>query len=177
MIAVLYDVDPDGNEKEISHGALLDSFRAINDEDSLYDANDTMIQANHLFLSDDYLTPDKTERFDINLFPTLCRVEAGHSLRLETSTLEGPIRCSMLGVLGASWSSVLTNSQEETLPGGVYTIFRGGTGATAINIPLVNPLSLPTAYSHTTNTSSCFSMPLDWGTDKVYTLEQQLNNF
>ncbi|MBU0995324.1 MAG: hypothetical protein KJ737_22740 [Proteobacteria bacterium] len=164
LIAVLYDVDPDGKEKEITHGALLGSLRAVSDEGSWYDTNDIMIQARHLFLSDDYLTPDKTERFDINLYPTLWKVGAGHSLRLEISTMAGSDRCNVLEVLDVAWPCVLSKSQEETLPGGVYTIFQGGTTATRINIPFVNPSSLATIYSDKTPTSSGFSMPLDWGT-------------
>jgi predicted acyl esterase len=166
LIAVLYDVSPDGHVKEISHGTLLGSLRAVNTQESWYDVSGTLIQARHPFLYDDYLTPGATDRFDINLYPTLWKVGAGHALRLEIHTQAASSHCTMLGALGLAWPCALTRPQKETLPGGKYTLFHGGTTATCVNIPLIDPSSLPTARGCATPTSFGFIEPMDWGTER-----------
>lgn len=162
LVVILYDVDQDGNQTEISHGALLGSLRALDETGTWTDANGTIMQATQAYTSDDYLTPGKTERFDIGLLPNVWLVDSGHALRLVICTQSPEDKCSARGVLGTPWPCMLTSPQEDTLPGGVYTILRGGATATGINLPLIDPESLPTTRSSTTETSDGETIPLEW---------------
>jgi hypothetical protein len=124
-----------------------------------------MVLPDHPFTNDVYLTPNTVERFDIKLHQTVWALQAGHSLRLVISTQGDPNKeCKLTGlVMGPSFACLNTAPQKSTLPGGVYTVLRGGNMATMINVPLLDPASLPTARSSTDDTSRYQTQPMDWG--------------
>jgi predicted acyl esterase len=165
LIATLYDVDSRGTAKRISYGALIGSMKALNDSSSWLDTNGLMVLPDHPFTNDVYLTPNTVERFDIKLHQTVWALQAGHSLRLVISTQGDPNKeCKLTGlVMGPSFACLNTAPQKNTLPGGVYTVQRGGSMATMINLPLLDPASLPTARSSTDDTSRYQTQPMDWG--------------
>lgn len=162
LVVDLYDVAPGGIARVITHGALIGSMRAIDEEKSWYDAQGKLVQPYHPFVEDIYLTPGAAQRFDVDLIPTLWRVAAGHSLRVKISTRASEKQCGVVSALSRPRPCSYTRPQEETLPGGVYTIYRGGDMATRIHLPLVNPASLPTARSGMTKPGARLQ-PLDWG--------------
>jgi predicted acyl esterase len=163
LVASLYDVDAKGTATRISFGALIGSMKAL-DDNSWLDANGLMVLPDHPFTNDTYLTPGTVERFDIKLYPTVWALSAGHSLRLVISTQADPNDCKVTSlVTGQSGACVNTNPQLNTLPGGVYTIQRGGSMATVVNVPLLDPSSLLTARSSTDDTSRRQTQPMDWG--------------
>jgi predicted acyl esterase len=155
LVATLYDVDTLGATKRISFGGLIGSMRAEG-ENSWLDASNAMIRPDHPFTDDEYLTPNQTERFDIKLYPTVWALRAGHSLRLVISTQADSRDCQPTSIItGLSAPCVYSLPQQNTLPGGVYTVQRGGDKATVINVPLVDSASIPTARG--------INRPMDWG--------------
>jgi len=162
LIVDLYDIAPGGAVKPITHGALIGSMRAIDEEKSWYDIAGKLVQPHHPFLEDVYLQPGKPERFDVNLIPTAWRVAKGHSLRLKISSQAGTVECGLIGAVSLPRPCAYTRPQEETLPAGVYTIFHGDEMATSINLPLLDSASLPTARGGMTKTSGRLQ-PMDWG--------------
>jgi len=155
LVASLYDVDALGAAKRISFGGLIGSMREQG-ENSWLDANNAVISPDHPFLDDEYLTPNQVQQFDIKLYPTVWALAAGHSLRLVISTQADARDCKATSIItGLSAPCVYSIPQQSTLPGGVYTVQRGGNTATAINVPLLDSAALPTARG--------FSRPLDWG--------------
>lgn len=162
LVVDLYDVSSGGSAREITHGALIGSMRAIDEESSWYDIAGKLIQPYHPFQQDIYLQPGKPERFDVNLIPTLWRLAKGHSLRLKISSQAGKVDCGLIGAVSLPRPCAYTRPQEQTLPGGTYTIYHGGDKATVIHLPLLDPASLPTARSGQTQ-SSARLQPMDWG--------------
>jgi predicted acyl esterase len=188
LIASLYDVRPDGSETEITTGTLLGSMRALVGthfgaeplnrlqqliaqllglNPSWYDLDGDLVLPRHRFAADDYLTPGKLERMDIELFSMLWSVQPGHSLRLVLSTQAPPAVCgSALSALAKPRPCVLTAPQQATLPGGVYQIARGFVHASALNLPLLPFRSLREVASGVTPTSPNQTQPLDWGSPR-----------
>jgi len=162
LIVDLYDVSSWGTVKAITNGALIGSMRAIDEERSWRDLAGKLIQPYHPYAADVYLEPGESERFYVNLVPTLWRIAKGHSLRLKISSQAGNVDCGLLGAISLPRPCAYTRPQEETLPGGIYTIHRGGDMPTSINLPLVNSVSLPTAKSAYTN-GGVSLQPMDWG--------------
>jgi len=155
LVATLYDVDALGAAKRISFGGLIGSMRAEG-ENAWLDARNAMIRPDHPFTDAEYLTPNQTERFDIKLYPIVWAIRVGHSLRLVISTQADSRDCQPTSIItGLSAPCVYSMPQRNTLPGGVYTVQRGGDKATVINVPLVDSASLPTARG--------MGRPLDWG--------------
>jgi len=158
----LYDVSASGFAREITHGALIGSMRAVDEERSWYDSEGKMVQPYHPFAEDIYLHSGEVEHFDVNVIPTLWLVKKGHSLRLKISTKVSESQCSLLAAVSLPRPCAYTQPQEATLPGGEYTIYRGGTMATSINLPLLESAELPTARSAATKKGGR-KQPMDWG--------------
>jgi len=162
LVVDLYDVASGGYEREITHGALIGSMRAIDEEKSWYDTQGNLVQPYHPFIEDIYLQAGEVQRFDVDLIPTLWLVAKNHSLRIKISTRVSEKQCGIISGFTLPRPCSYTRSQEETLPDGVYTIYRGGEHATRINLPLLTPSSLPTAKSGKPTKNSARIQPMNW---------------
>lgn len=137
LIPRLYDVAPDGSEQLISRGALVGSQRALDNARTWRDSDGNVTWAWQAFKHDSYLTPDKTYRFDIALAPRQWGVQPGHRLRFELSSQTPADLCpaDKLPPKNDSEPCLLTKPQQQTVPGGVYTVLYGGNTPSAVNLP------------------------------------------
>jgi predicted acyl esterase len=156
LLGFLYDVAPDGTQREISNGVVLGSQRALDEGKTWYDEAGKLIYPYTLQERDDYLMPGKVYQFDIGLFPRQWSIEPGHSIRLTLTTQMPQAFCD--AAYFGSEPCLLTKPQTMTLPGGRYVIENG-----FINLPLLPYGCFATAASAPTPTSNDVSMPLDWG--------------
>ena len=72
------------------------------------------------------VTPGEVTRYDIEVFPTVARIKAGHSLRLTLTTGDTP-------------HLLPTRTQAADLGGGLYDIQRNRTAASFLELPLIRP--------------------------------------
>jgi predicted acyl esterase len=70
------------------------------------------------------VTPGALTRYDVEVFPTYATVKPGHALRVTISTADVPHLAP-------------TQPAAANLAGGVYTLERTPTAASAIEVPLV----------------------------------------
>ena len=163
LIATLSDVAPDGSAMEMTHGDLLGSLRAVDPLKTWFDRDGLVTLPAHPYAADVFLTPGAVNRYDIKVFPTVWSIQPGHSLRLTLSTQSDPSTCqSGLSLLVENRPCLLTAPQQATLPGGVYDIQHSSLYPSAIDLPLLPDLFLPTARSATTPTSNGLTEPLGW---------------
>jgi hypothetical protein len=113
---------------------------------------------------DEYLTPGEVYQFDIGFFPRLWSIAPGHALQLKLTTQMPQAFCD--AAYFGSEPCLLTKPQTRTLPGGEYGIERG-----FVNLPLLPRGFFATAASAPTPTSDGVSLPLDWGAEKLKSIE------
>ena len=165
VITSLQDVAPDGSAKDISHGALVASLRALQDERTWKDKNGVIVNPEHLFTADEYLTPNQPVQLDIKLYPRLWDILPGHAIRLVLSTQTAKSDCGVsLAALPQAFPCNPSATQQATLPGGTYTIQWSATAPSAVNVPLMKLYALPTAPNSITATSKNLTEPLVWST-------------
>ncbi len=125
LIVTLYDVAPGGGATQISTGALLGSFRALDQERTWSAPDGRPFRPWHLYTEDSVqpLTPGEVTRFDVEVFPTFTRLAAGHRLRLTITTSDSPHLLPM-------------PAQMLNLIGGVYRVQRNAGAASFLEIPL-----------------------------------------
>jgi uncharacterized protein len=163
LIATLNDVSPDGDASEISFGALLGSRRTLDRKRSWYDSKGAVVNPAHPYNRDVSVAAGTTLRYDIKLLPKVWSVAPGHSLQLVLSTRVAPEDCAFsLAQLPLPRPCVLNAVQQQTVPGGVYSIEYGGSKASTLNVPLLRPGVLHTARSRVTATSDGQTEPVDW---------------
>jgi putative CocE/NonD family hydrolase len=123
--AELEDVSPDGTSHPLTEGALLGSFRAVDTSRSWTGSDGNYLLPYHPYTkaSAQPVVPGKVTRYDIEIFPTFATIAKGHALRVTLSTADVP--------------HLLPNlDQMRHLVGGVYGIQRGGSAASALEVPL-----------------------------------------
>jgi predicted acyl esterase len=162
LIATLQDVAPDGTVTNITDGSLVGSLRAEDTTKSWTEADGRVIQPAHPDTADSFLTAGTTYKFDIRLGAALYAIGAGHKLRLALTTQATSDECGMDVVVDAPHPCMATAPQTATLPGGTYTILSAPTTPSRINIPLVDPSSLPATLACVTPTSGTLSEPVQW---------------
>lgn len=124
-VATVEDVAPDGTAVQLSTGALLGSFRAL-DESATWRAPDgrpTLPHHPYTRASSTPVVPGEVTRYDIEVFPVLAEIPAGHHLRLVLNT-------SATGYLTP------TPGQMANLVGGAYELQRHGAAPSSIQLPL-----------------------------------------
>jgi hypothetical protein len=94
----------------------------------------------------------------------LYSVPAGDSLRLVLNTQSPSSGCSIFGVLSSSLGQACnpTSTQQAALTGSTDSVLSGWLAASEVNIPLVNPYSLPATLACVTPTSGSTAEPMDW---------------
>jgi predicted acyl esterase len=165
VVLRVYDVAPDGSQVEVTRGNLIASSRRLDPTRSWYDSNKLAINPRGTWSEDiadpgALLVPDKQYRLDVRLLPTLRRVPAGDRLKLVLTTTYPPGDCG--GVLGWPAPCNFTAPQQASLTGGVYRIETGGTSASSVNLPLLDPTQLHTARSAVTPSSAGIVQPIEW---------------
>lgn len=125
LIATLYDVAPSGGATQISSGALLGSFRALDAERTWTAADGRPMLPWHPFTRESVspVVPGEVTRFDVEIFPTFWRLAAGHRLRLTITTSDTP---HLLPI----------PAQFLNLVGGVYRVQRSAAAASFVELPL-----------------------------------------
>ena len=171
LILRLYDVAPDGTETEITNGVTLGSQREIDPVNSWRDKTGVITRPYFMLTHDNLLTPHQPYELNVDLHTRISSIAPGHRLKLTLTTkaTEADKKVS-LGRL----PSVYTEPQQQTLPGGEYTILTGVNTPSAVHLPLLPYGSFPTAASGrtpyainpragTTTTSDGPVLPFDWG--------------
>jgi hypothetical protein len=125
FVAEVEDVAPDGSSRPLTEGALLGSFRGVDAGRSWTTADGNYVLPYHPYTkaSSTPVVPGTLTRYDIEIFPTLATIAPGHSLRVTLSTTDAP-------------HLLPTLPQLQKLAGGVYTVSRGGSAASALEVPL-----------------------------------------
>ncbi len=125
LIVTLSDVAPNGRARTITSGALLGSFRALDASRTWTTPNGKPLVPWHPYTraSSQPVPVGEVTRYDIEVFPTFTRLEAGHQLRMTITTSETPHLLPM-------------PAQLLNLLGGVYEIQRHAEAASFVEIPL-----------------------------------------
>lgn len=174
LIANLYDVAPNGDAQRISIGALLGSQSRLDPERSWRDDAGTVTWPWPLLLRDEFLQPDRMQRFELFLALRQWGLAPGHRLRLVLTTQSPASVCPSEGEPSfVSEPCRLTAPQQATLPGGVYRIGFGKDQPSSLNLPLLAYRAFPTVASGPTPTGwdetnrrmapATTTLPLDWG--------------
>ena len=174
LIANLYDVAPNGDAQRISIGALLGSQSRLDPKRSWHDDTGAVIWPWPLLLRDEYLQPDRMQRFDLFLALRQWGLAPGHSVRLVLSTQSPASVCPPDGEPSfVSEPCRLTAPQQATLPGGVYRIGFGKGEPSSLNLPLLAYRAFetvasgppPTGWDETNRrmAPATTTLPLDWG--------------
>ena len=130
-------VAPDGSSRPISSGALLGSLRAVDNRLS-WREDGRLILPWHPYTSASArdMQPGAVERLDIEVYPTVARIDPGDRLRLTLASGDTALQPSPV--------------QAARLAGGQYSIERGGGDASSITL-----LSAPASTLQTSK--------IDWG--------------
>jgi len=174
LLAKLYDVAPSGEATEISKGALLASQSALDLAKTWRDEAGTAIWPWPKLDRDEYLRPGEVYKFELSLAPRHWGVRPAHRLRLVLYTQSPASICPEQGELSFSAEPCrLTKPQQETLPGGRYTILHGSRWPSALHLPQlaagafasVPAGQTPTAWNETMRRFEAgpLTLPLDWG--------------
>jgi uncharacterized protein len=125
LVAEIEDVSPSGTARPLTEGALLGSFRKVDAAKSWKAPNGQYLLPYHDYskASQQAVTPGTITRDDIEIFPTFATIPKGDSLRITLATADTP--------------HLTPNSSElSNLLGGVYTISRGGSHPSSLEVPL-----------------------------------------
>ncbi|GAC1574292.1 MAG: CocE/NonD family hydrolase [Candidatus Dormibacteria bacterium] len=153
LIATLFDVAPDGTATKLTHGSVIGSLAAQDPNRAWYDRAGLPTRPYARFDKDRYLTPGEVRPFDFWISPRIDTIKPGHALRLQLSTQTPPDVCA--GILGTD-PCTPTAPQQQSLPGGAYTINYSAAARSLINLPL-----LPLNHFKSAGTGP---IPRDWGT-------------
>lgn len=133
LVATLEDVAPDGVSTPLTSGVLLGSLRALDRDRSWFAPGGRPLLPYHPYTraSKQPVPPGQVTRFDIEIFPTLAQIGAGHRLRLTLNSSETP-------------RIIPTAPQFNDLFGGVYAIQRTAAAPSSLTVPIASPGALDT---------------------------------
>jgi putative CocE/NonD family hydrolase len=128
-VAEVEEVTPDGTSFPLTEGALLGSLRST-DPSRSWTAGGTTIYPYHPYTQGSArpVVPGATEKYQIQIFPTLATLAAGDRLRVTISTTDSP-------------HLVPLPSQLTQLAGGVYNIQRTPAAPSSLTVELDPTLS------------------------------------
>ncbi|MGR6981628.1 CocE/NonD family hydrolase [Testudinibacter sp. P27/CKL/0425] len=149
LIGHLYDVAPDGSQQLITRGALVGSLRAIDEEKSWKDANGTVTYPWQTFEQDAYLEPNQTYRFDLSMNTRQWGIQPEHRLRFELTSQTPTELCPVEGAPPKNDIEPcrLTATQQQTVPGGTYTLLYGTDTPLSLNLPQLDYQAQPEVRS------------------------------
>lgn len=92
LVGLLFDVAPDGTATWLANGWLRASQRAVDHSRTLYGPGGVVIQPYHPFTRESQrpVDPAVSERYLIEMLPTIARLRAGHRLRLSIVSADAP---------------------------------------------------------------------------------------
>jgi putative CocE/NonD family hydrolase len=128
LVATVEDVAPDGTSTPLSEGALLGSFRKL-DQDLTWRAPDGKpIAPYHPYTRSSVkpVEPGDVTKYDVEIFPTLAELAKGHRLRLTLTTSDSP-------------HLLPTPAQATNLAGGIYMVQRNADAASYLEVPMARP--------------------------------------
>lgn len=138
FIARLFDVSPKGDSTRINYGGILGSQSELDINRTWKDQNGVTIWPWTKLDKDIFLTPNQVKRFDIPLATRQYAITPGHKLVLQITSQSPENICPDQGnVPFAAEPCGLTKPQQETLPGGKYTIYYGNEYPFTLNLPLL----------------------------------------
>ena len=125
LVATVEEVSPSGQSVPLTSGALLGSFRQLDQARTWYDASGRLLMPIHPYtkLLARPVSPGQVTRFDIAVFPTFAEIPAGWSLRLTLTTGDTPHLAP-------------TAVRVPDLVGGVYQVQRNTGAASFVDVPL-----------------------------------------
>jgi putative CocE/NonD family hydrolase len=131
--ATIDDVASNSASTPVTSGALLGSFRALDDANTWFAGDGAPVAPFHPYtqVSAQPVVPGQVTRYDIEVFPSLDEIPAGDSLRLTLTTSDTP-------------HLLPTPGQAKNLAGGVYSVEHSSDGASFVEIPLATPSSFST---------------------------------
>lgn len=123
LVVTIDDVSPDGKSRPLTAGALLGSQRALDSRRS-WRVDKRLVLPYHPSTSGSAapLTPGVTTRFDVEVFPTVATIRAGHRLRIQVASNDAP-------------HLLPTLPQSFALLGGRYEIRRDARYPSSISVP------------------------------------------
>ena len=125
FVLTITDVAQNGGQKTLSTGALLGSFRALDEAKTWRAGDGRPFRPWHRY-TEDSVSPvpsGEVTRFDIEVFSAFARLKKGHSLRLTITTSDTP-------------HLLLTPHQLTNVIGGVYQVQRNASAASFLEVPL-----------------------------------------
>jgi uncharacterized protein len=128
LIAVLSDVDPaSGKSTQVTAGFLLASQRALDKKKSWYSPDGILIRPWHPFTRDSQepVTPNDPNQYQIEIYPTSQVFKKGHQLRLTIGTADTP-----------ATSTPVTDLVNET---GTITLLHGPGYPSNVLLPVIGP--------------------------------------
>ena len=162
LLIEIFDRAPDGTTARISHGSILGSLRRLDVEKSWMDEHGFPIRPYLALDEDEPLTPGEPTRLDVPLWPSVWSIEPGHSIVVRISTQVDARNC-MASIGTPPVGCNLTDPMLETLPGGVYSLHRGGELSSLVNLPLLAYGDLTTAESAISPTGGGeLPLPMEW---------------
>jgi putative CocE/NonD family hydrolase len=125
LIAVLSDVDPQGQSTQLTAGFLLASQRAVDPKLSTY-AHGVMIRPWHPFTraSQQPVTPNDPALYKIEIYPTSNVFKTGHRIRLTIGTANTPSTATPAPAL-------------QNQAGGQLRILRGPAYDSSVQLPVI----------------------------------------
>lgn len=130
-VATVSDVAPDGSSRMLSHGALLGSARAVDEERSWYSRDGKLMLPYHPYTRGSHalVSPGKVTRYDVELSSVFARIDPGHRIRLAIRSTNTP------GVVPLA-------KDVPDLIGGKYDIHRNRFQPSHINFPFIDEQAL-----------------------------------
>jgi hypothetical protein len=142
------DVSPNGSATPLTEGALLGSLRATSPAQSWVAADGQYLLPYHPYTqaSSQPVVPGALTQYNIEVFPTLSTIAAGHRIRITVTTADAPH---------------LQPSVPETahLVGGVYTVEHGAAGLSSVELPLGSVSQPGPSHQLTSNAQSANVAP------------------
>ena len=138
FVATVEDVSPDGASYPLAAGQLLGSARALDTGRSWYQ-DGRLVLPFHPFTAATAspVPPGTVQRYDLQVFPTMARIPAGHRIRVTITTSDTP-------------HETPPGNQVASLVGGIYQVQRNAAHASFVDLPLARPGGFATS-------------PVSWG--------------
>lgn len=127
-VVTVEDVAPDGTSTPRSSGALIGSQRALDRERTWWTSDGRPLLPHHPLTraSRAPVAVGEVTRYDVEVFPTFARIDAGHRIRVTITTADTP-------------HLLPTPAQIADLTGGIYELQRTAAAASSVELPLAPP--------------------------------------